>query len=976
MSVRTTNVANTGGLNLHWVPMADSFALVHTDVVDSTDLGSRIGEAAMTTLWRAHLRYSRDLLQRWNGCEVDNSDGLVLLFKRAADAMAFADDYHRLLANGLPQRLKARVGVHMGTLELQRNSEEDISRGARSVEVMGMGKVIAARLMALALGGQTLVSATFARALEGSDWKLVRHGHWQMKGLDEPMEVWEAGADATTFAPPPDGLKAQRVVRNGDRWAPLAEVWHSLPAERDSFVGRAADLLALRQRLADGARLVTLHGAGGIGKTRLAVRYGWTRLGDHRGGVAFCDLSAATTTDGVLHAVAQGLHLPLGRDPLAQIGRAIAGRGVILVIIDNAEQVIATVRNVLGHWLDAAPTAQFIVTSRTTMAVPGEVVLALDVLARPDGAALFHARAAAASSRYEPPAADITAVEALVDKLDGLPLAIELAAARVPTMSVSQLLARLDERFRLLVSPGRPPRQATLRATLDCSWELLDEFERDALLQLSVFEGGFTLAAAEAVLDLSAHRTGAWVPDLIGALVAHSLVRSEGAGRFTQLRSVQDYLRQRLDTAAAGALERRHWLRMAGLDEAQLAAEPLDDLDNKVAACRRAAAAGDGASAVRCMVAAWLGLRLRGPLHVVEALTESIRALPALTPAQRLESEWVAASACFAAGALSEAALACERGLAGEAPAAPTLRMLTIAGEIASAQREFCRAATYFEQATQLLTTGAIDAASHCHLLNAQGMFAADAGDFEQAQAWYERGLAVAEASGEKRWQGGVLGNLGWLAQSHGRLEEAVAFYRRALALSEASGDLRWEGNIRCNLGLACQSVGRATEAEEQLRTAGEIARQVGLPLLESVTECNLGIVASGGGDAVTAVQHFCSAVRLATLSGDPCTSAQAGAYLACALCRAGDLPGAQQALTEARLRDADRHDALAEGIACCAEAEIAAARGDIGPAADALVKARALRQREGWDESSELGAWLGATEQRLQLPRFGIVGS
>lgn len=956
--------------------MAGPFALVHTDVVDSTALASRIGEAAMTTLWRAHLRNSRDLLQRWNGRELDNSDGLMLLFKRAADAMAFADDYHRLLADGLPQRLKARVGMHLGTLELRRNSAQDISRGARSVEVMGMSKVITARLMALALGGQTLVSAAFAQALQGSGWQLVRHGHWLMKGLDEPMEVWEAGADAAAFAPPPDGPKAQRVVRSGDRWAPLAEVWHSLPAERDAFVGRAADLMDLRQRLADGARLVTLHGAGGIGKTRLALRHGWTRLGDHLGGVAFCDLSAATTADGVVHAVAQGLHLPLGRDPLAQLGRAIAGRGACLVIVDNAEQVIEPVREVIGRWLDAAPAAQFIVTSRTTLAVPGEVVLALDVLARPDGAALFHARAAAASSRYEPPAADAAAIEALVDRLDGLPLAIELAAARVPTLSLPQLLARLDQRFRLLASPGRPGRQATLRATLDWSWELLDALERDALLQLSVFEGGFTLAAAEAVLDLSAHRTGAWVPDLIGALVAHSLVRNDGTGRFTQLRSVQDYLRRRLETAAAGALERRHWLYIAGLDVAQLAAAPLEDLDNKVAACRRAATASDGAAAVRCLVAAWLGLRLRGPLRVAEALAASIRVLPALTSAQRLESEWVAASACFAAGALVEAALACARGLAGEAPAPAMLRMLTIAGEIAAAQGEAGRAAICFERATQLLGAGSIDAASHCHLLNAQGMFAADAGHVAKAQAWYDRALAVAEASGEQRWQGGVLGNLGWLAQSQGRLEEAVAFYRRALALSEASGDLRWEGNMRCNLGLAFQSLGRATEAGEQLRAAGEIARRVGLPLLESVAECNLGIVASSDGDVVIALQHFGRAVRLAVLSDDLCTAAQAGAYLACALCRAGDLPGAQQALAQARLRDVDRHDALAEGIACCAEAEIAAARGDVGPAAEALANARALRQREGWGESSELGAWLGATERRLQLPRFGIVGS
>ena len=964
--------------------MADVYALLHTDVVDSTALATKIGDDAMTVLWRTHLRGSRDLLRRWNGHEIDNSDGLMLRFDSAADAIAFAADDHRLLANGLPHPMKARAGLHVGPLELRANAPEDVARGARAVEVLGLTKVIAARLMALALGGQTLVSAEAQTALAGTPWQVMPHGHWRMKGLDEPMAVFEAGGSSAPFEPPPDGPKAQRVVRVRDRWAPLAEVWHSLPAERDQFVGRSADLQALLLRLRAGARLVTLHGVGGIGKTRLALRFGWTWLGDHAGGVAFCDLSAATTADGVMHSTAQGLSLPLGRDPLAQIGRAIAGRGKCLLIIDNAEQVIEPVREAVGHWLDAAPAAQIIVTSRVTLGIPGEVVLALDSLTAPEAITLFQDRAASASKDYASLAADSAVLATLVNRLDGLPLAIELAAARVPTMAPAQILARLDQRFRLLTSSGsRPGRQATLKATLDWSWDLLSPLERDALLQLAVFEGGFTLAAAEAVLDLSAHPGDVWVPDVVQSLVDRSLLRPAGVARLVLLRSVQDYLQQRTDDAAAHAVERRHWAYVAGLDDTNPDAAPQAELDNKIAACRRAAAAGDVAAAVRCLALAWAGLRLTGPLRLADSLADAVRRLPGLDPGQQLLVEWLSASACFASGAVADAARACERGLAllDAQPVATVaaLRILTMAGEVAAAQGLAGRANHCFERAAALADADGVDAASRCHLLNAQGVWATDSSRLELAQTRYQQALAVAEQSGDRRWQGGVLGNLGMLSHSQGRLDEAAAFYERALALSAASGDKHWEGNMRCNLGLAYHGMGRSVEARVQLLAACDIAGAVGNPGLGAAAECNLGVVSMAVGDDADArpLLHFRQAVAIAVSADDLRTAAQAAAYLACALCRAADLTGARQALGESRCHNSALADGLALGVAWCADAEIESAAQRPAEALVLLGQARAVLLREGWGESSELGAWLADTESRLlQLPRLATKGS
>ena len=338
-------------------------ALLLTDLVDSSALAARLGDEAMAQLSAQHDRVARDLLRQWRGHEIDKTDGFLLLFAQAADAMAYARDYHRALA-ALPVPLKARAGLHVGHVTIRAAPDDDVALGAKPFEVDGVSKPLAARVMSAALGGQTLLTRAAVDALGATTLRVVAHGHWAVKGLPQPLELFEAGAPEdgiAPFEPPPDSAKVWRVVRDARDhrlWLPARAIRHTLPAERDAFVGRRAALQALAARFDEGARLVSLLGIGGGGKTRVATRFGWSWLGDYPGGVWFCDLAAARTPEGLASAVAQGLELPLGQeDPVVQIGQALAGRGRCLVILDNFEHLARHAEATLGRWLDRAPEA-------------------------------------------------------------------------------------------------------------------------------------------------------------------------------------------------------------------------------------------------------------------------------------------------------------------------------------------------------------------------------------------------------------------------------------------------------------------------------------------------------------------------------------------------------------------------------------------------------------------------------------------
>lgn len=948
--------------------MSEVRALLLTDVVDSTKLSEKLGDRASAALWTAHDRVARDLLRAWRGREIDKTDGFLLLFSSAADATGYALAYHQAIS-ALEVPLRARAGLHVGPVILRENSAADVALGAKSVEVEGMAKPIAARVMSLALGRQTLLTADARKAMGDTNLRIQSHGFWRMKGVSEPMELFEAGDAASGFAAPPDGEKAYRVMRQGDLWLPVRQIKHGLPAERDAFVGRHETMLELARRLDDGARLVSVLGIGGSGKTRLVRQFAWRSLGEFPGGAWFCDLAQARSVDGVVHAVASALDVPLGKDdPIVQLGNAIAGRGRCLILLDNFEQVSRHAEETLGRWLNRASAAQFVVTTRDVLGLPGEQTIALPPLPPSDAVTLFLRRCEAAKNDVVTTPEDKSAIEELVRLLDGLPLAIELAAARIRVMSPKSLLAGMSERFRILASSGgRRDRQATLRATFDWSWDLLSVSEKAALAQLSVFEGGFTLESAGAVLDLSGYADAAWSTDTVQSLLNKSFIRQGIGERFDLLVSVHEYAADHLRTegrfpgsgpAGLASAEMRHCAYFAGLGEQRAIANRLAETDNLVAACRRAVANSAAEQVVGALEGAWAALQLRGPMHAGVELASLALATPQLGIAAQARIERVGGKALEVCGRKLEgrthfdAALALARDAGDRRCEAQVLYDL---GFLNEGEGRIDEARTHFEAALVLaskIEEGAIECLAH----NGLGTLSEAQGQMDRARDHFEAALVIARRLGDRRREGRTLANMGVLHLEQGQIDEGRTHYEAALAMAREVGDRQWEGNTLCNLGLLHQLEGRMPEARAELEGALALAREMGFPRLECVVLCNLGIVFESTGMLDQARSNFELALGIARDLRDQRSEGQFLGYLALVHANQGRLGEARECLDKGEHLLRAVSDRFSLGILQCSRAEAEHLAGAWEAAVAALSEAQSLASELGAGPKSELG--------------------
>ena len=859
-------------------------ALLLVDIVDSTELAQRLGDRAAAEWWAAHDRVARDLLASWNGREIDKTDGFLLLFNDVAAAAGYALAYHQVLG-ALPVRAQARAGIHAAALILRENSTDDVARGAKPVEVEGLAKPTTARLAALAMPGQTLLSAEACAAWTGQTLQLRSHGFWRLKGVAEPVELFQAGDDSCPFTPPVDGAKGYRVLRRGGQWLPVRDIEHNLPEPVTSFVGRRRELADVELRLGH-TRLLTLLGTGGLGKTRLALQAARAMLGEFADGAWFVDLAALSDPQQVPQAMASALRLKEepGRPVLDTLLQHLHSRR-LLVVLDNCEHVVDAAAALAERMLEAARDLHVLATSREPLRIAGEIAYSLQPLQLPpEGSAtdameveefeavrLFVERARAVQPTFVLDAAKAPGVVEICRRLDAIPLAIELAAARVRALSVDNIARRLDDRFRLLTGGARTalPRQQTLRALIDWSHDLLSAPEQALLRRLAVFAGGWTLDAAEVVgADDAGTATGdiarAEVFDQLGRLVERSLVSMEAGGhRYALLESVRAYALERLEQSAEGDATRNrhlgHFVDLArrsapalwGAEQGAWVARLDRERENLLVAHRWCDRAADGSSQGLALLTGlqlyWMpgGLLDLGYRLTLEALDRPGAGAPSEA---RCGALYAAAQLAYF---LARPDAAFEHGTAS----------LAVADALGFENR-------------------AIDA------LLMMAYSADDAGRGDDALCLYERSVERSRRLGDRARLSYALNGLGgrWMEP---KPEAGIALFEESLLLAREAGDDDSVAITLQNLARCLLRCGRCPEAGAALREALAISRRI------------------GAARATIYVLDACAALAAADGQGD-----RAARYLGCADAQwqrikvdrpIGERPQAERTETQAR---------------------------------------------------------------------------
>ena len=787
-----------------------------TDIEGSTRLWEQEPERMRPAMAR-HDALAREAVERHGGHVVKKTgDGLHAAFRDPSAAIAAAVELQRALValeSELGLALRARCGMHAGPFE------------RRDDDYYGTAVNRAARIMAAAHGGQVLLSQAVAERVPSplpGGLALRDLGSVRLRDLARPERVFQVVHPA---------LRADFPALRS-----LAETPNNLPHSLTTFVGRERELVEVHGLLFR-TRLLTVTGMGGLGKTRLALQLAAEELDAYPDGVWLVELAPLHDPRRVAQAAASAMGVleQPGHPVIEALERHVSDRH-LLVILDNCEHLLGACASLARDLLSAGAGVRVLATSREPLRVAGEVTYPIaglpvpaeeetprpGVVAGSEAARLFAERASAARPGFAITHQNAAAVATICRALDGIPLALELAAARVRSLPVAEISARMNDRFRLLTGgdPTALPRQRTLRALIDWSYDLLPPAEQVLLRRLAVFSGGWTLSAAEEVCGDTAD-DGDSVLELLTRLVEKSLaIVEENTSRYRLLETVRDYAQERLEESGEETAVRdrhfAHCLKLAETAKPQLIGPEqgawLVSLDQE-----RENILGAHAWAQQCETAGETGLRLvtamkfywinRGMLELGHRVVEEALAHPG-------------------------------------ARARNVARFLGLfhAGQLRYCMGRYAEARSCLEESLQIARE-LRDDRGVATVLQPLGMAAIGQGQLAVAREYLEEALVLAQVQGEKRQLAGALNALATLDRVEGRPRETEPQYREVVRLLREVGDQEAASIGLLNLAMVSIMQGDARGSRAMVLEALDAAENTrSRPVAQSVLEVCAGL--------------------------------------------------------------------------------------------------------------------------------------